>query len=316
VVRTRLFFATDIHGSESCFLKFLNASRIYKADVMVLAGDLSGKLLVPIIEKGDGSYEATFMGTQRIVAGEKRVELEELIRRVGSYPYLVSQREYEELLGKRDRVNVIFEGLIRERLERWVTLAEERLRGSSAEYYVSGGNDDFLWVDDLLRKSRVFIDGEGERIRIRGGYEMVTCGWSNPTPWDTPRETSEEELFERISRIASDVESIEGCIFNLHAPPFGSDLDNCQKLTEDLRPVFTGGQPELFSAGSRSVRDCVERFKPMLGLHGHIHESRGITQIGRTLCVNPGSEYAETILRGVVIDIDSNKVRSHIFTSG
>jgi Icc-related predicted phosphoesterase len=187
VARTRLFYSTDVHGSEACFLKFLNASSVYKADVMVLAGDLSGKLLVPIIEGADGSFEAEFMGTHRVVAGDRRGELEALISKVGSYPYTVSRREYEELLTRHDRVNTIFEGLIRERLDRWVSLAEERLRGSSAEYYVSGGNDDYPWVDDLLRRSKAFTDGEGRVTRIRGGHEMVTCGWSNPTPWDTPR---------------------------------------------------------------------------------------------------------------------------------
>lgn len=316
MARTRLFFATDVHGSEACFLKFLNASRVYKADVMILSGDLSGKLLVPIIEREDGSFETTFMGTHRVVNNDKRIELERLVSKVGSYPYAVSRYEYDELLLRRDRVSGIFEGLIRERLKRWVTLAEERLRGSPAEHYVSGGNDDFPWVDEMLRKSRVFVNGEGEAVRIRGGNEMITCGWSNPTPWDTPRETSEDDLSVRISKIAEKVESMDRCIFNLHAPPRNSDLDICQRLTEELKPIFVGGQPELFNAGSQAVRDCIDSYKPMLGLHGHIHESRGVTQIGRTLCVNPGSEYAETILRGVVLDLESNKVRSHIFTSG
>jgi hypothetical protein len=316
VARTRLFFATDIHGSEACFLKFLNASRVYKADVMVLAGDLSGKLLIPIVERVDGSYESTFMGVRGIVSGEKLAELEERIRKVGSYPHPMSKPEYDELLSRPERANAIFEGLIRDRIVRWVALAEERLRGASAEYYVSGGNDDYPWVDELLRKSRTFIDGEGSVIRIRGGHEMITCGWSNPTPWGTPRETSEDDLLARISGLASGVESMDGCIFNLHAPPRDSDLDMCQRLNEELKPIFVGGQPDLFSAGSVAVRGCIERFKPMMGLHGHIHESRGMTSIGRTVCVNPGSEYAETILRGVILDLESSRVRSHVFTSG
>lgn len=316
MARTRLYFATDIHGSEACFLKFLNASRVYKADVMVLAGDLSGKLLIPIVERGDGSYDSTFMGVRRVVAGEELAELEQLISRVGSYPYVVSKSEYDELLHRPDQVSEIFQGLMRERLEKWVSLAEERLRGASAEYYISGGNDDFPWVDEVLRKSRTFVDGEGSVIRVMGGHEMITCGWSNPTPWGTPRETSEEDLAERISRIASMVEAMDGCIFNLHAPPFSSDLDNCQRLNDELKPIFVGGQPEYFSAGSEAVRGCIDRFKPMLGLHGHIHESKGMMSIGRTMCVNPGSEYAETILRGVILDIESNRVKSHVFTSG
>ena len=129
MARTRLFFATDIHGSEACFLKFLNASRVYKADVMVLAGDLSGKLLIPIVERVDGSYESTFMGVRSVVSGEKLAELEERIRKVGSYPHSMSKPEYDELLSRPERANAIFEGLIRDRIVRWVNLAEERLGG-------------------------------------------------------------------------------------------------------------------------------------------------------------------------------------------
>jgi Icc-related predicted phosphoesterase len=316
VARTRLFFATDIHGSVTCFLKFLNASRVYKADVMVLAGDLSGKLLIPIVERGDDSYESTFMGVRHVVSEGKRTELEERIRRVGSYPHIMSKNEYDELLRKPERANALFEGLIRERIEKWVTLADDRLRGASAEYYVSGGNDDFPWVDELLKKSQSFTDGEGDVIRIRGRNEMMTCGWSNPTPWGTPRETSEDDLTKKITGLASEVESMDGCIFNLHAPPYDSDLDVCQRLSEELKPIFVGGQPDVFNAGSVAVRRCIEEFKPMLGLHGHIHESRGVAMIGRTTCVNPGSEYAETILRGTILDIENNHVKNHILTSG
>ena len=74
--------------------------------------------------------------------------------------------------------------------------------------------------------------------------------------------------------------------------------------------------PILTSVGSTAVRSAIEKFQPLLGLHGHIHESKGSIKIGRTLCVNPGSEYSEGVLKGVMMNLDEKGVRSFQFTSG
>jgi len=65
-----------------------------------------------------------------------------------------------------------------------------------------------------------------------------------------------------------------------------------------------------------AVREAIEKYKPLLGLHGHIHESRGVVNIGRTLCINPGSEYGEGIIRGAIVDLAKDKVLSYQLTSG
>ena len=316
MVQTRLFFATDIHGSEDCFLKFLNAPKFYKADVLILSGDLSGKLLVPIVSLRNGTFEADFLGVHRVLSYAKVGDLESQIRRTGSYPYRMDQETFTKLKADRGKLEDLFSSLMNERISHWVELADQKLKGSVAEVYISGGNDDQLSVDSLLRRSKVFKDPEGEVVKIHGGYEMITCGWSNPTPWQTPREASEEELREKLEGLVSDVQSISNCIFNIHVPPFDSGLDLCQKLDEELKPIFSGGQPIMFGSGSIVVRSLIERYQPLLGLHGHLHESRGVARIGRTLCLNPGSEYAEAILRGVIVDLEGNRVQSHLFTSG
>ena len=315
MTRTRLFFATDIHGSEACFLKFLNAPRFYKAKVMILGGDLTGKMIVPIVEREDGTYEANFLGVQRILPEEKVEELENQIQRMGFYPYRTDRETVRRLSADSHRLEALFSRLMIERLGQWIGIAEEKLR-NEVEVYISGGNDDFPRIDDILRRSDAFVDPEGEVVKIHGDHEMITCAWTNPTPWRTPRECSEEELRDKLEAMISGVRDMENCVFNIHVPPVDSGLDLCQKLDKDLKPIFSGGQPVMFGAGSTALRDAIQEHQPLLGLHGHIHESKGAVRIGRTLCLNPGSEYSEVILRGVIVDLDDKRVRAHLFTSG
>lgn len=316
MARTRLFFATDVHGSEVCFLKFLNASKVYKADVLVLGGDLAGKMIVPIIERDDGTYEASFLGMRQIVSEEKVGEMEERIRHVGFYPYKTDRETVKRISADSRKLEDLFFRLIVERIGKWIEIAEERLKDKEIEVYISGGNDDPLNVEDLLKNSEAFGYAEGRVVRVHGNHEMITCAWTNPTPWKTPRELGEEELRDKLEAIISGVQDMESCIFNTHVPPIDSGLDLCQKLDEDLRPIFSGGQPVMFGAGSIALREAIEKHQPLLGLHGHIHESKGSAKIGRTLCLNPGSEYSEGILRGVIVDLEEKRIRGHLFTSG
>ena len=85
---TRLFFTTDIHGSEVCFRKFVNAGKFYRADVIICGGDITGKLMVPVIRQTDGSYKARLMGSDEVARGEEDLQsLEKRIRNAGYYPY-------------------------------------------------------------------------------------------------------------------------------------------------------------------------------------------------------------------------------------
>ncbi len=316
-VRTRIFFATDIHGSETCFLKFLNTPKVYKANVLILGGDITGKLIVPIVEHKDGAYRANFLGVNHTLKGEEEIRgLEKRISVVGFYSYRTSWREVEEFKTDERRLDELFSRLMVERVRRWISLAEERLRDPAVTIYISGGNDDRFVIDEPLRSSSRVIDPEGTVVNVNETREMISLGWTNPTPWNTPRECSEDALERKLEDLISGVKDVKNCIFNAHAPPIDSGLDACPKLDENLRPIFVGGQPLMFGAGSIAVRKAIEKYQPLLGLHGHIHESRGVARIGRTLCLNPGSEYSEGILRGVIVDIDERGVRSHLFTSG
>jgi Icc-related predicted phosphoesterase len=314
---TKIFFATDLHGSEKCFLKFVNAGKFYKANTLIMGGDITGKLMIPIIKEPDGKSYATFLGSKHKAGNESELqELQKAIRFAGYYPYLTDAVEMKELQGDETKVKSIFEQLMLDTVKRWVQVAEERLKDSGIKVYITGGNDDIAQIEQIIGSSGYVIDPEDKVVQIDGKYEMVSTGWSNPTPWKTPRECSEEELQEKIEKMAAKVKDMRNCIFNVHVPPINSGIDTCPKLDESLKPVIAGGEIVMTSGGSTSVRKAIETCQPLLALHGHIHESKGFLKIGRTLCLNPGSEYSEGILRGALVELDDGSVKNFLLTQG
>jgi Icc-related predicted phosphoesterase len=315
--RLRLFFATDLHGSEKCFLKFLNTPQAYKVNTLILGGDVTGKMIVPVVKAADGTHTSDFLSNKYILKSEKEVEeLEKKIRFTGYYPYRTTADEVAQLRSNSEKLDAVFTNVMTETLRRWVSLAEERLKGKGVKVYMTGGNDDRHEVEDVLKSSEYVIDPEGEVVTLEDGREMLSSGWSNPTPWKTPRECSEEEIAAKLNAMIGKVQDMERCVFNLHVPPFDSGLDTCPKLDENLKPVYAGSEIIMMSAGSVAVRSAIEKNQPAVGLHGHIHESRGFVKIGRTLCLNPGSEYTEGILRGVIVELEGKNVRNYLLTVG
>jgi Icc-related predicted phosphoesterase len=316
VAFTRLFYATDVHGSEKTYIKFLNAASFYKTQILILGGDITGKVLVPLV-KGPNGYTANFRGVGREAKDEAQLQaLENEIRLLGAYPYRTEPEEMRQLQTDEAKVHSIFARLMLDTLKRWIRLAEERLRNTGVKIYMTGGNDDIPEIKDIIRASDYVIDPEDRVFEIDGKHEMISLGWSNPTPWNTPRECSEEELWHKIEAMASEVKNMKSCVFNTHLPPANTVIAECQKLDKDLKPVFLGTEPVMISGGSFSVQKAIEQYQPLLGLHGHIHEARGNVKIGRTLCINPGSESSEGILRGVMVNLEAESVKSFLLTSG
>jgi Icc-related predicted phosphoesterase len=311
---SRLFFVTDIHGSDRCFRKFLNAAAFYDAQYLVLGGDITGKTLVPI-ERTPGGYRARFRDHDYADLDEAgRDELEQRIRDGGQYPVVGAR---DELLALEDESlrEAAFRRAVVESVARWVALAEERLAGTGVRCFVTPGNDDFFDIDAPLRSSSVVEFVEGKCVRL-DGHEMITTGYSNRTPWDSPRELDEDAMRERIEAMYAHVSDPERLIAGLHPPPYGTELDQAPSLDAEFRIQHTGGQPNLASVGSTAVRDFVLARQPLLGLHGHVHESRGAVMLGRTLCLNPGSEYTEGVLAGALVTLADGGVASHQFVSG
>lgn len=305
--RTRIFFATDIHGSEQCFRKWLNAARVYEAQVLILGGDVTGKMIVPLVTSGDGVWRCEIYEAQMEATTDDELEaLQKRIRTMGRYDVLLTVDEKEELDRRPHGLDALFHQAMRESLERWVALAEERL-GGGGPCYMMLGNDDYDDLADVLRGSDTVVYAEDGVYELPGGFELASLGYSTPTPWDTPRELSEEQMAARIEGIVARLREPEHAVFNFHCPPHATHLDQAPKLDAELRPVVDASGLVTGSVGSTAVREAIERFGPAVGVHGHVHESPAAQKLGRTLCINPGSEYSDGILRGAIIDLDQGK---------
>ncbi|KRT63677.1 MAG: putative phosphoesterase, ICC [Chloroflexi bacterium CSP1-4] len=304
----RLYFCSDLHASDRCWLKFLAAPKFYGADVIIIGGDITGKFIVPIIAQPGGTWTSQYMGVERRLASRDDVaRLAAMISNAGSYPVEMSLEEYGSYDGRQERIDGLFGVQVLERVRHWVQLADERLANVDARCFVQGANDDFLEVDDVLRTSRRIEVPEGRVVDV-DGFQMLSVGYGNPTPWNCPRDISEEELGERIERLTPEIVDMRRAIFNLHVPPWGSQLDLAPRLDADFNVVATSsGEPEMVPVGSTAVHDAIVRHQPLLGLHGHIHESKGIKRLGATIIANPGSEYQEGLLDGVLIDLDPSE---------
>lgn len=300
----RLFFATDIHGSDRCFRKWLNAAEAYEAAVLILGGDVTGKTLVPVVSS-NGGWIAELDGEERIAeSASERDALVRDIRGNGRYDALVSPDELEELQSSEIAFEAKFRAAMRHSLQRWSELAHERLADRDVPAFVMLGNDDEPELADIFRATDVFTYAEDGIFRLPSGNELLSFGYSAPTPWHTPRELPEDQLGARLTALADKLEDPASAVFNVHCPPENTGLDQAPELDEDLRPVVEMGSQRFISAGSAAVHETIERYQPLLGLHGHIHESAAAEQIGRTLCINPGSEYFLGSLRGAIADLD------------
>lgn len=315
----RFFFASDIHGSEICFKKFINAGKYYGVDAIILGGDIVGKMVVPIVARRDGTYIAEFLGEKKVVKAHDAEGLEKLrwaIKNNGFYPYDLDEEEFDRIKNDDQRKAAIFEEAIIESLEGWVRIAEERLKGTGIQCFITPGNDDPLFIDEILSRSAVIVNPEEECIRLDSGHEMISLGYANMTPWHCPRDLPEEELAVKLERLCGMVKNMSTCIFNLHCPPYNTILDTAPLLDETLKAVTVGGAIMEANVGSTAVREAIEKYQPLISLHGHIHESRGDCKIGRTVCINPGSEYSQGILRGVLVHLRGNKIKNYVLTSG
>jgi uncharacterized protein len=320
--RLRLFFATDVHGSEPTFRKFINAGKIYDVDILVLGGDITGKLIVPIIISSDNAYRASLQSKTYTLSRDDLPDFQARLAKLGFYYSIMSEQEYRYYADNPKEIEVLYLEEARKRLTSWIRLAEERLSGTKIRCYITGGNDDHPDVLEPLKTEAVdrVIPCENHVVSLsEDGYQMISLGYSNPTPWDTPREVGDDELALMIDESVRGIDDFTRTIFNLHVPPKDSTIDTCPMLDSSTNPptiITSGGEPVLFGAGSASVRAAIERYQPLLSLHGHIHESRGEIKINRTTCINPGSEYGEGILRGVIVSLSGDRVESAQMTSG
>jgi Icc-related predicted phosphoesterase len=312
----KVFFATDIHGSETCWRKFLNAAAFYKADMVILGGDVTGKVMVPIVSLRPGHWEVTF-GGQRVQL-DTEAELDNIKRKIrdrGYYPAVMSGDELDSLNAEDGSVDRRFTQEMTKGLEAWLDMADSKLRGGEIPCILNGGNDDIWEIDDIIEQSPSVSFAESKVLDI-GGFYLASMGWTNPTPWNTFREAPEDVLAAKIDAVVSSIPDMSRAVFNFHAPPYGTGLDEAPALDENMRPMHGGAV--MKPVGSTAVKAAIQKYQPILSVHGHIHESKGVLRLGRTLTMNPGSSYSDGVLQGAVLDLNEKKgkVTRYILVNG
>jgi Icc-related predicted phosphoesterase len=309
----RVYYASDIHGSEVLWRKFLNAAEAYRTEVLIMGGDVTGKVVVPFVED-PGGVRVELFGEQHVLTGAAVDEMADRVRANGMYPHRMSPEDVSRVATLDEQAKEEwFADVMRATFDQWLALADERL-GDGARCFVMPGNDDPHGVDAAIEDA-VKVEACDDRVVRFDDYSMVSLGYSNRTPFDSPRELDEDELFARIAALAGQVDDLGRCIFNLHVPPFDSSLDTAAALNDELEVVMSGSAPKMVPVGSTAVREAIEQFQPLLSLHGHVHESPGATHIGRTLAINPGSDYHTGRINGCLLQLRDGDV-SHQFVTG
>jgi len=296
----RLFFASDLHGSDVCFRKFLAAAKVYEADVLLLGGDYAGKAVVPVMRQGD-SWTASLHGQELSVPLADYGRLEADVSKRGLFPVQMDAAEHARLSSDPALLEDLFRAQIRAQAKRWCDLAAERL-DPGVRCIITPGNDDPVEADEILA-SCDRVEFPSFQVCELGPFLMASLGVVPHTPWNTERECSEEEMAKRIDEMLEPLPPDANCILNFHCPPYASTLDDAPELDASLKPVIRGGRPSIVPVGSHAVRAAIKKYQPVVSLHGHIHESRGVQKIGKTLCINPGSDYSSGVLRGAVVDL-------------
>ncbi len=311
---SRLFFSADVHGSELVWRKWLNASVQYKANILLFCGDLTGKQVIPLIKKKDNLWIAHLIGKNWELTNEtEKKEMEKRIREMGYYPVEMSEDEVKEYQNEPKKIEELFKEVMTSRIREWLEMVIEKLP-KDVEIVVMPGNDDELYIDDVIKEydrqydNIIYPLGKAIGFNSLPGYQMISMEYVNPTPWNTPREDSEKGLWKRLMKLVDQVTVEWGhIILNTHAPPYNTRLDLAPKLDKNLKPVTAMGSPVMIHVGSKSIRKFIEKYQPLIGLHGHIHESYASDKIKNTTVINPGSEYMSGILRGFIIDITPEK---------
>jgi Icc-related predicted phosphoesterase len=311
----KIYFATDVHGSEICWKKFINASKFYETDALILGGDMTGKAIIPIIAQGKNMFKVTLAEQESFLNGDEEVnKMIQTIQNRGYYPYVTNPDEVNSILSNPIKSDELFLEQVLLTVQRWMDYADQKLAGTGIRCFVCPGNDDMFEIDKVIGASKSVVNVEGQVTQLDDQHELISSGWSNPTPWKTHREEPEDVLKLRIEAIIQKAKDPANSVFNLHAPPYGSGLDDAPELTSDMRPAYAGRS--LVPVGSHAVMELIDQYEPILGLFGHIHEGKGTRKYKKTLCINPGSMYEQGMLHGAVVELKPKKVGNYVLTTG
>jgi Icc-related predicted phosphoesterase len=307
----RIFFSSDLHGSDVCFRKFLNAREFYHADVLLLGGDLCAGSIV-FAEQIDAGWQVRLAGRDLLLRDQS--ELEKFRSALANKGHLLKLQSHQDPGSPdqgSDREDLDHE--IQAQLRRWVELAATK--SPRHPVYFVPGNDDPYYLDDIF-EFPPFINIHRKHILLDEETSIMGIGGSTPTPWKTEREYSEEQLEGFVTSTFNTKLDQKSLILLSHCPPHNSGLDLAPALLGDFSYELHLGMPRPVPVGSLAIREALRQLAPILGLFGHVHEGRGHTKIHQTLCINPGSAPWSGRLQGCLVDISEGKVASFQLTEG
>jgi uncharacterized protein len=306
----RIFYSVDVHGADTVWRKWISAISMYECDCLMLCGDLAGKALVPLIDFGKGYYKSGYYGREvKLKTEEEMLDWEQKLANGGIYSCRINKKELDDLQKHPEKVDEIMKREVVKRMNSWLDLLCEKIDTSKVLSIVMPGNDDPIELDEAIKghADRNIIYPTDKVVDL-GGHELISLEYVTPTPWDTPRETSEDGIREMLETKVSWIKDVPNSIWNIHCPPKDTDIDLAPQLSKELKVQSGAEGVKMIHVGSQGVRDVIEKYQPLMGLHGHIHESSGFTFINKTLCVNPGSEYGEGLLRGFIIELTPTEI--------
>ena len=303
----RILFLCDLHGSEILLNKAILATSSYDIDLLILSGDIAGKDIRPIIKNKD-KYILEYEGEKQTFTQKEVENIKVKLCGLGHYYFDISLDDYRIL--EKDKIFKILDNKILERVDNWLNKVISLIDLQRTSVIITPGNDDILGIDELIKKAET----NGLHYGLKGpikieDFEIVSLDYTNHTPWKTMREMSEEELEIAIKERIENVKDFDNTIFNFHCPPYNTKLDIAPEVDDNLRFVINPGRGfHYIHVGSISILNSIRKYQPLLSLHGHIHESQGFDYIGKTLSLNPGSEFNKGILNAYIIEISKGGI--------
>jgi len=230
----RIFFVSDLHGSEVCFRKFLNSAPIYRPDLLVYGGDIMGKLLQPVFRQDDGRFRWYPAGGRvEEFSADQLPQVERRIADQGRYSLVTTPPEWQRRQADREGLEKFCREIGKERVRGWLRLVEERLLPKKIPIVMNVGNDDTDGVLEILRHEAPtnLLVPEGQVVRC-GPYEIYGCGYANMTPWHCPRDLEEPDLGQFLQRTSTEIDTPGRTILDIHAPPVNTSLDLAPELAK------------------------------------------------------------------------------------
>jgi uncharacterized protein len=298
----RCLIASDLHGSNACFKKLVALADEVRADICVVAGDISGKRAIIGYPENQEHIRFHEDGRNHTVRMDEFEVLRAQWGNIGIYGIRV-----KDDVPSVDEVRLESEAK-RLRLTQWLDFAKKRFAPAGRRLFIMPGNDDSPDVVETLNFHNWATNIDDNVVRV-GDYALGGLGYSNPTPWQTYRELSESQLSSKLNSLAAALGDCDFPLVAIHVPPLDSGLDLAPEVVRLKNGEFATRPGRSIHVGSSEVHKFVTSFQPILLACGHCHDSAGFRFIGKSLCLNAGSVFQIGTLNAALVILERGSVK-------